>query len=198
MVKVGFIVEGGTEKILIESPRFSAWLKTINIELVRPVVDAEGGGNLLPKNIAPMINTLNSVGVDHIIILTDLEDEESVAVVKQRIGTEYTSFVFVAVKAIEAWYLADTNAMRKWLKSDSFVESSPEQTIAKPWQRLKEIAQTEDRPGPGSSKVAFAKKMVKHFGFDVSQSAIHPECPSAKLLIDGLQELTLEQVKVEP
>lgn len=189
MVRLGFIVEGGTEKIIVESPQFVSWLKTMDIELVRPVIDAKGGGNLLPKNIEPMVNTLKSIGVDNIVILTDLDNENDTETVIKRIGTEHTSLIFVAVKAIEAWYLADTSAMRKWLNNINFVENSPEQTSDKPWQRLKDIALAEGQSGPGSSKVAFAKKMVKHFNFDVSQSALHPRCPSAKYLKDGFAHL---------
>ncbi len=51
MVKVGFIVEGDTEKVIVESPAFSAWLTANGITLCHPVIDAKGGGNLLPQNI---------------------------------------------------------------------------------------------------------------------------------------------------
>jgi hypothetical protein len=74
MVKVGFIVEGGTEAILIGSPQFETWLNEQDIGLIRPVIDAKGGGNLLPKNIEPLIAQFESKAVDYIIILTDLED----------------------------------------------------------------------------------------------------------------------------
>ena len=50
-IKVGFIVEGGSEKIIVESPQFGELLNTNGYELVTPVIDAEGGGNLLPQNI---------------------------------------------------------------------------------------------------------------------------------------------------
>ncbi|PTQ87123.1 hypothetical protein [Agitococcus lubricus] len=49
MVKVGFIVEGDTEKLIVESPAFVAWLVANGITLVNPVVNAKGGGNLLPQ-----------------------------------------------------------------------------------------------------------------------------------------------------
>ena len=86
MVKVGFIVEGDTEKVIVESPAFSAWLTENGITLCHPVIDAEGGGNLLPQNIGPMIARLQQVQVDHIVILTDLEHEVSTTVVRNRIG----------------------------------------------------------------------------------------------------------------
>jgi hypothetical protein len=50
MVKVGFIVEGQTESILLQSPAFNDILRQHNIELIN-VINAEGSGNLLPHSI---------------------------------------------------------------------------------------------------------------------------------------------------
>lgn len=186
MVKIGFIVEGGSEKIIIESDAFKAWLGQLGVELVRPVIDAKGGGNLLPKNIEPMVQTLNNQGVDHIVILTDLEDDPSVQMVKDRIGNLHTDHIYIAIKAIEAWYLADTAAMNSWLKSTTFYEQQPQATINKPWDRIKEIAQEQGVPGPGASKISFAKKMVKHHAFEVNNSAQHANCGSASEFVAGI------------
>jgi hypothetical protein len=40
-----------------------------------------------------------------------LEDAPNGEVVRNRIGTEHTSLIFIAVKAIEAWFLADSAAL---------------------------------------------------------------------------------------
>lgn len=53
MVKVGFIVEGESEKLVVESPMFQQWLHDHDCTLVTPVIDAKGGGNLLPQHIEP-------------------------------------------------------------------------------------------------------------------------------------------------
>jgi len=111
MVKLGFIVEGGTEKIIVESPAFNSWLNQQGLLLIKPVLDAKGGGNLLPKHIEPMVNLLHAAKAEYIIILTDLEHESNVEIVRQRITTNYTDLIFIAVKAIEAWFLADSQAM---------------------------------------------------------------------------------------
>lgn len=42
MVKVGFIVEGDCEKIIIESPQFKQFLLSCGFELVTPVINAAG------------------------------------------------------------------------------------------------------------------------------------------------------------
>jgi len=190
VVRLGFIVEGHTEKIIIESPRFADWLNKQGLALVRPVIDAEGGGNLLPQKISPMVKTLNNVKVEHIIILTDLERDPEISVVKQRIANEYTDLIFIAVKAIEAWFLADSKAMAQWLSCHDFYEENPEQTVDMPWDRLRDIANTYQQQGTGKSKPAFAKRMVKHYGFDIEQAANHVNCPSAKFFCNGLIKLT--------
>ncbi len=188
MVRIGFIVEGGSEKVIVESKQFRDWLHQNGIELVFPVIDAKGGGNLLPKNIEPLVGRFRSLGVDHICVLTDLEEEPNAQTVKNRIENSNVSFVFVAVKALEGWYLADTEAMNKWLKESDFYEEFPELTHSKPWDRLKEIAQNLNRTGPGN-KISFAKKMVKYFNFQISSSAQHNNCDSAKELIRELRSI---------
>ena len=145
MVKVGFIVEGDTEKLIVESPAFVDWLVANGITLVSPVVNAKGGGNLLPRNIGPFVATLQRTQAEHIVILTDLENEANPAVVRARIGQQQNHLIFIAVKAIEAWFLADTQALRKWLDIATIEEPTPEATPDLPWERLKSIASETKR-----------------------------------------------------
>lgn len=184
MVKVGFIVEGATEKIIIESPQFKTFLQTNGYKLIEPVIDAEGGGNLLPANIEEFIDRIKNSNPEKIFVLTDLEDDINVENVRQRIQHPEIEMIFVAIKAIEAWFLADTQAMINFLKVGNFMqEEFPEQTQSKPWDRIREIIQAYNVRGAGS-KVILAKKMVKHYNFSIENSANHPNCPSAKQLID--------------
>lgn len=186
MVRIGFIVEGDTEKILIDSKSFRAWAKTQGIEICTPVIDAKGGGNLLPQNIEPMLNQLRRQSPDHIVILTDLEDAPNQEAVRQRIKSTNITLVFIAVKAIEAWFLADSFALQKWLGLDQVYEPKPEETPGMPWLRIKALAAELNKRGPGSTKNAFAKRMVDSYGFSIANAAQHPECPSAKSFYDGL------------
>lgn len=71
MVKVGFIVEGETEKIIIQSSKFRNFLQNYGYELLDPVIDATGGGNLLPKNIQQYIDRIQINQPDKIFVLTD-------------------------------------------------------------------------------------------------------------------------------
>lgn len=190
MVKVGFIVEGDSEKVLIESAGFRKWASDQGLEICSPVINAKGGGNLLPHNIKPMLAQIELNHPDHVVILTDLENATGVEAVKARIGTEHTDLIFIAVKALEAWFLADTDAMRRWLNAPEFFEPAPEQTIGMPWDRLKEVAKTYGSRGPGSSKVIFAKKMCgAAMRYELERAAAHPACPSAKAFRDGLLEM---------
>jgi hypothetical protein len=190
MVKVGFIVEGDSEKVLIESAGFRKWASDQGLEICSPVINAKGGGNLLPHHIKPMLTQIERSQPDHIVILTDLEDATDVEAVKSRITTEHTDLIFIAVKALEAWFLADTDAMRRWLNAPEFFESSPEQTPGKPWDLLKEVAMAYGARGPGSNKVIFAKKMCSvALRYELERAAAHPACPSAKAFRDGLLEL---------
>ena len=182
-IKVGFIVEGGSEKVIVESTQFRDFLDGKGYELVTPVIDAKGGGNLLPQNIESFVARFDVEAVDHIFVLTDLENEPSVDAVRQRIKNESIQFSFVAVKALEAWYLADSAAMNSWLDDANFHEAQPEQTQTMPWDRLKEIATERGKRGPGQ-KISFAKKITKHHGFSLVHAAQHQNCPSATELVN--------------
>lgn len=54
MVRVGFIGEGKTEQIVLESAPFQEWLQQHGMERVGTVIDAGGAGNLLPDRIGPL------------------------------------------------------------------------------------------------------------------------------------------------
>jgi hypothetical protein len=190
MVKLGFIVEGDTEKIMIESAKFRDWANAQGLEICSPVINAKGGGNLLPQHMAPMMATLAKSQPDHVVVLTDLEHEPDIEAVRARITNAHTSLIFVAVKALEAWFLADTTAMRAWLKQPDFEEAWPEQTPAMPWDWLKEVARQTGARGPGSNKVMFAKRFCGAHGFQIANAAAHPACPSAKVFHDALLGLS--------
>ena len=188
MVKVGFIVEGDTEKILMESGTFRKWCDTNGIAVVDPVINAQGGGNLLPKYLSNHIARLSKNGTpDKIVVLTDLEREPNVTEVRNRIQTGDIDFIFVAVKAIEAWFLADSAAMSSCLGEKGFHEDFPEKTPNMPWERIKQIAREKKQRGPGASKPGFARKMTGNHGFSIERAAKHPNCPSAKEFHDTLK-----------
>lgn len=182
MVKVGFIVEGDSERIIIESHSFQQFLYNKGYELVRPVVNAKGGGNLLPKNIEPFIAQLSNA--ERIVVLTDLENEPSPNDVKNRIAHDKIDIIFVAVKALEAWYLADTDSMKKLFDDLNFFENSPENTTVMPYEYLKDLVKQKGLHRGLGSKPSLAKKMVKNYQFSIENAARHPNCASAKKFIN--------------
>jgi hypothetical protein len=187
VIKIGFIVEGICEKLLVESANFQTWANKQSLEICTPVINAGGGGNLCTKNIEPFINKCRiEANPDKIVVLTDLECEPCVTATKARIGLSSVDQIIVAKKALEAWFLADPVAMRRWLKNEDFPgETMPEQTPDMPWEHLKEIAKHHHpkKLGPGRKKKAFAKKMIEQFGFSIERAANHPNCPSARYFL---------------
>ncbi len=187
------MVEGYCEKILLESNNFRDWARQHNILICEPIINARGGGNLCPKNINASITECHRLAnPDKIMILTDLECDICVTATKARIGGDVNQVV-VAKKALEAWFMADTKAMRRWLKNNDFQgENEPENTQDMPWDRLKEIAKSyhKEGRGPGTRKIGFAKIMINKLEFSIERAANHPNCASAKYFLEKLQKLT--------
>lgn len=83
MVKLGFIVEGGTEKILLQSDGFQEYLRKLELDFIEDVIDVDGLGNLLPKFLEPITDILMDKGATHIFILTDLDEDKCITKTKE-------------------------------------------------------------------------------------------------------------------
>jgi hypothetical protein len=193
VVKIGFVVEGDCEKLLLESVAFQTWAQQNGIEVCYPVINARGGGNLCPKQLGGFVDAcLTQAKPEKIVVLTDLECDPCVTATKQRIGTEGIDQICVAKKALESWFLADSQALQTWLGIADAEESDPElqtQPDKMPWLQLKEIAQQYAARGPGTSKLIFAKRMLFQYGFSLENAAAHPNCPSAAYFLNKLKGL---------
>ena len=184
MVTVGFIVEGSSEKIVVESDSFVEWLETCGICRADPVVNAGGQLNLDKITDFAKLLRKQAAQIDRIVLLRDLDPDADVQCISERkkeSSAPGVDVVVLARKAIESWFLADSCSMRKWTGDATFFEPNPEGTSEMPWKRLKDIGRNLGR-GPGHTKVVFAKKMVK-LGFSVAKAAIHPNCPSAAYFV---------------
>ena len=193
VVKVGFIVEGDCDKIVLESPQFRQWLREeCGLELVDPVIDATGSGNLHQANVGLQVRSLRRrCNPDKVVIIADLDPDESVPCITRRkelIGCDGIDLVLVARTAIESWFLADTSAMGRCTGNMNFVEALPE-AYEKPWERLRSVILSETGRGPGSRKPVFAKRFVLQHGFDLTRAAAHPACPSAAYAVARLKSL---------
>jgi len=190
MVTVGFVVEGDSDEFLPQSPAFRGWLrKECNLEVVDPVVNAGGNGNMCNRKIKDYVEKLKiQAKPDKIVVLVDLDPDQCAPCIEARkniIGSAGIDLVVVARKAIESWFLADTEAMRSWTGDNDFYEPAPESKEGMPWERLKQIGRDMGR-GPGNSKPSFAKKFVHKNGFDVRRAGNHPGCPSARYFVEKL------------
>jgi hypothetical protein len=189
MVKLGFICEGETEKIIIESSSFKELLTENNCTLLK-AFDATGNGNLLPHNITPMINNLIEEGAEKIIIITDLDKDECITKTKARIDAPAEIITIVAVKQVESWFLADSNTLSVLLNEDGFTFNQPEEEPI-PRDTIQRLFLQKTASGIGGSKPRFAIKMIKN-GFSIKNSAAHKNCPSARYFITKLQSLSAQ------
>ncbi len=186
MKKVGFICEGLTEFILLRSDGFKNYLASLKIEIAYDVIDAHGCGNLLPHNRNEHIKRLEDNGAEVIIILTDLDNAACITLTKNRIQPSENSTVVIAVKEIESWFLANTKSMRVLLGKSDFDFEFPENEI----NPFKTIYNLLVDAGKGSFNKKRLVTNLLRLGFDLNESAAHPNCPSAKYFIDKLESIS--------
>lgn len=186
MVKLGFIVEGDTEKFILEKSDFFDYLKSLGIEFVPEVINAKGNGNLLPHNISESSEYLEDNGATVIIILTDLDTDQCITKTKERISPIANQIVVISVKEIEAWFLSDSTAMSRLLKQN-FVSDNPE-SIENPFEEIQSICIKTIQRGIGT-KTRFANNFVRNHKFSILNAAQHPDCNSAKYFLKKIKEL---------
>lgn len=196
MVRVGFIVEGDTEERILTHQRFIDFLTSINLDFVKDaetnriiIINAEGGGNLIPDKLSKLVETLADEGATHTVVLTDLEHEKTIEAAKNRVDPNGQYIVVIAVQKIEAWLLADTEAISQYFKLKFYCEF-PE-TIPDPFDFIKQERIRLTQRGVGS-KIPLITGILK-VGFSIQAAAAHPNCPSAKHFLDKLTALSLSQ-----
>jgi hypothetical protein len=185
MVKLGFICEGKTERLIVESENFQRFLTDSGIACIHPVIDANGVGNLLPHNIISFLEILKSNGAQKIIILTDLDEDACITVTKNRITSDENRIIIVAVRKIESWFLADNASLSSLLK-EKYNCPNPENEKV-PFETIKNLFLQKNKPGPGT-KINLTRNMLKN-GFTVQNAAKHSNCPSAAYFLNKLELL---------
>jgi len=184
MVKLGFIVEGATEKHILENSDFFDYLAANKVNFVDEIIDAGGNGNLLPKNIAELTDILLKKGANKIFILTDLDDDICITETKNRISAPAEHIVIVSVKEIESWFLADSIAIQSLLNDSNFTFEKPEEVIH-PFEEIKRIRISKIGRGLGD-KMILAKLITKHHKFSILNAAKHKNCNSAKYFMSKI------------
>jgi hypothetical protein len=178
MVTIGFIVEGASEKILFDSENFRNYLTSININYIPDVINAEGCDNLLPHNIEEYTTILKNKGAKKIFVITDLDTDECVTKTKERIEPSEIHQCVVSKKAIEAWFLSDTETMRKYFSAPDFIFDNPED-LANPFDEIHKLKLQHLQRGLGTSKIKLAKSLI-NIGLSFENILKHPNCSSAK------------------
>ena len=166
------------------------WAKQeCGLEILNEVVNAGGNGNMCARNIEIYIQKLIvQAQPDKVVVLADLDPERCAPCISERkkiIGHKNIDLVVIARKAMESWFIADTQMMRKWLGDVNFYEDKPEDTKIMPWDYLKELGLKYKERGVGN-KVRCAHLFINQYGFEVKQAAKHPACPSARYFVDKL------------
>jgi len=188
MTKVGFICEGRTEKMIVESPDFQQFLKSAGIDCIPDIIDAGGNGNLLPKNLPAFTNRLIAKGAEKIVILTDLDSNVCITFTKQRINAPNDHIVIVAVKQVESWFLADSECMSALCKTK--VHFSEPEVPEYPFEEIRKLLLKHTGRG-ASDKLLLAAACLRN-NFSVTKAAQHPNCNSAKYFIDKLATFHVE------
>lgn len=192
MVKVGFIVEGTSDFIILKSERFHDFLKHyLSIESSEEFIIIAGNKSNLKKHFKSYLSKLNK-RVQYIFILVDQDDKEV-----QRRNNKYKpldcpikvveeikrhgdnghyvkdNLIFVVMKReMEAWFLADSNLNFKF-------DGQPDE-ILNP-SKLIEIQLGT------SSHVKIANKIMD--GFSLPRAA--ENSPSAKRFLLKLTQISL-------
>lgn len=187
MVNVGFICEGYTEYFILESENFKSILTELGLNPVG-VVNVEGNGKLLPKNIKEYRNTLIRDGADKVFIITDLDEDQCFTKTKQRITEKEDQFIIIAKRQIESWFLADTLTMQSILKG-KFLCENPEIEIV-PFETIRQIYFDKFFKGlvGDNEKKKLARKMLQN-GFSIQNAANHLNCPSATYFLSKLEQI---------
>jgi len=184
--RIGFIVEGDSELIVLKSQRFNEFLT--NLEVVSEgVFNAEGSGNFVNENykVRSFVNIFNDKGVGTIVILTDLENQPCLVNYKSSLHKfDDKQIIIIAVKAFESWFLADSNTLSNILERP-LSYCRPEATDKLPYETISDLYMYFLRVGPGT-KVKLAKQMVNN-GYTLQNSIAHPHCSSARYFFESLK-----------
>ena len=188
MVTLGFIGEGASEKMILESQAFKQFLNDCNVNFIPEVIDIEGGGNLLPDAREESAKLLVDKGATHIIILADKETATCISAVKERIAAGKDQSVIISVKTIESWFLADSVTLSRLFRKN-YEFGFPEATEEMPIDILRKEFVVHTGRGFGSRKIRLTNKMLSE-GFSIQNAASHPNCPSARYFLEKLRAIS--------
>ena len=153
--------------------------------LVDEVINVKGKDNLNRPITESFAQILRDQGAEWIIVLRDLEDAPCITSIKAQTIQANDTKVFVAVRMLEAWYLADSETLSTIFQTN-FEHPSPEQE-ENPAETLKSLYMQYRERGIDDKK-KFTNLMLGR-GFTIEKAAQHPNCPSANYFLTKLQTL---------
>ncbi|MGL5888624.1 MAG: hypothetical protein ACRC3B_01995 [Bacteroidia bacterium] len=187
MVVVGFIAEGSTDKLVLESDNFRGLLTNWGIKYVPEVINARGCGNQLPKHRESYSAFLRDKGATHIIILADQDNAPCYTRRKEMIQPGEDEYVIISRRMLESWFLADSKALNRFLNAGDFFWEAPELTET-PLEEINRLSLHHRKRGV-NDKLILTKQMLKS-GFSIWAASMHPNCPSAAYFVQKLQSLS--------
>ncbi len=137
MVKIGFIAEGDSEDIFLKSSSFKLYLNQLGVDTSSElIINAEGKKKLyhptgdfskLKARIDTWLQILSDKGAQVVFLLLDRDnDDNCYTQFKSKVHHHLQNIIIVATQEIEAWYLADTEAMQKLLHTKLNAIDQPE------------------------------------------------------------------------
>ncbi len=186
MKKAGFIGEGESEVIILNSSNFQELLKRFNIDCVG-VFNAEGINNLIKRNerITSYFEIFKDRNADKVFMLGDLDFERCIIERKNSFYKyEENQIVIISVRAIEAWYLADSITLSSIFKMNYFYPN-PENTNELPFEVLKKEFVNKRGRGIGPSKVRLSNYIVRN-GFSIENAIKHENCKCVRYFFNKL------------
>jgi len=196
LVKIGFIVEGDSEAILLKNENFITFLKSLNLLSDKEfVINAEGMSNLyhpnanfdtISRKVNGWIQILLSKGVEIIFFLIDFDNSDACfTLFKSKVFLQEGNIVIIARQTLEAWFLADQQALSNYLQQNINIQS-PE-SFLQPFEEIKALRLKYRNKGISDKKI-LVKDIIRS-GFNLVNAATHPACPSALYFLTKLQSL---------
>ncbi len=152
MVKVGFIVEGTSDLIILKSEKFKELFSQLGIETNGDLIKNGRSKSGLKEQLVPFIQQLDDLKCDYVFILFDLDDKKNEKKTKSKkkikdcpVGAveEVKKFgdnknylkdnqIFVVmVREMEAWFLADEELGYTYENDDPEEVKNPSEIIEK-------------------------------------------------------------------
>lgn len=192
MIKVGFIVEGQSERIVYESDNFQELLSRFNLICVGVISPGSRTKFFVEEQLLKYYKNILNKEPDKVFIIIDKENEnECLSEIREKLidcNVEIQINV-IQVKTLESWFLADSVALSKAFNK-RYKHDTPEKIKCHPFDELQKEFLINTGRGLGSKESTLpAKKMVNKYNFSIENAANHPNCPSAKYFLQKLSEL---------